>query len=289
MYVEILYYGLISLVFLCGIIFMFRGLCVSSSIMPINYRAGPTYRLGRLRAAFTDSKQDQIFASAGINLSMGKYMAWRKVIIWVFLLAAVIKLMESDMTAVRKYLITVLFLYLLSYPKESFRGKKTPFYHVLLIMKKRKADAMDEELTGIIMQMKNIIISSDREVSANYIFMRLLPFTKLTNKAFSLALMYIRHGDIKKAGEAFREAFDTKLGDMFSSILAKLEELPAREFLEQLDMTVKKADAEHKTRREAEKVRVNTTRRLFAVIESVLIMVNFVYLILIDTLLVMNF
>lgn len=289
MNVITVYYLAVLTSFIAGVYLIYDAFVIQKGAMQIRYRAGPVYRFKKIKSAVMDTGQDQIFVKAGLKLTMRKYRALRKICFLTCILIGIAALLQNKYFGAEISISTGIIFYTISYPSREFRGKNTIFSKVLLRLQSKRANAMDEELTGIILQMKNIIISNNQDMSANYIFARLLPFTKITEPVFSTSLMYIRQGELQKSGNVFEEMFNTKIGSSFSQIIMKLDELPPKEFLEQLDLVQKKAIAEHRTRKEDRKVRVNTLRRLFAILEAVLIMGNFVYLILIDTLLLMNF
>lgn len=289
MNVITVYYIAVLTTFLTGVYLIYDAFVIEKGAMQIRYRAGPIYRFKKIKSAVMDTGQDQIFAKAGVKLTMRKYIALRKICFLAFVLFGIIAMLQNNYFGAKISILAGLSFYLMSYPNREIRSRKTVFSKVLLRLQHKRANAMDEELTGIILQMKNIIVSNSQDMSANYIITRLLPFTKITEPVFSMSLMYIRQGEMQKASKVFEDMFGTKIGSSFSQIIIKLDELPPKEFLDQLDLVQKRAIAEHRTRKEDKKVRVNTLRRLFALIEAVLIMGNFVYLILIDTLLIMDF
>lgn len=277
------YYIVTIVIFALGIYFVCKGFLADKSMMPVRYRAGPVYRIRKVRSALTDKRQDILFVSAGINMNMEKYQTIRKMTIGCLLIFGVLKLMHGEIITTQKVLLLSLVGYYLTYPKETVNGRKTPFCMVLEKLRKRRADAMDEELTGIIMQMKNIMISSGNTISANYILTRLIPFTKITKKAFVSALRYIRQGENVVAAASFKENFGTPLGKLFADIVVKLDALPVEEFREQLDIIQKKAEAERRIRKNRQITRLNTVRYMFAMAEAFIIAGNFMYLIVIDS------
>ncbi|WP_312648903.1 hypothetical protein [Aminipila sp.] len=283
MHITTGYYTVIVIMFSAGVYLTCKGFLGDKSMMPVRYRDGPAYRVRKIKSILMDKKQDDLFASAGINMNIEKYNLIRKVVIVGLLLLGILKLMHGDIVTTRKFLVLGLFLYYLTYPKEMVHGRKTLFYIIMTRLKKRRAEMMDEELTGIIMQMKNIIISSGEDISANYILTRLIPFTKLTRKAFISALRYIRQGENETATTSFEETFGTKLGSMFANVLVKLDELPAEEFREQLNVIQKKAESDRRTRKNKKMTKLNTIRYMFALAEAFIIAGNFMYLIVIDS------
>ncbi len=276
-------YAVMLIIFATGIYMTFQGFIAGRGMFPVRYRDGPLYRFRKVKTSLMDQRQDYIFSDAGINMNINKYQTIRKLILLFFLFLGVLNLIKGDVIEARKYLLWGIIIYYLSFPKEKQHGKKTLFYYALYRLKKHRADAMDEELTGIIMQMKNIIISRQEEMSANYILTRLVPFTKLTKKAFIEALRYIRQGENEKACKNFEKTFGTKIGTMFANIIVKLDELPVNEFIEQLGSIQKKAEAERRTRKNSKKTKINTIRYTFALSEGFVIALLFMYLIAIDS------
>ncbi len=277
------YYVVSLLLFSAGIYLTFQGFIANKGMMPIRYRDGPVYRFRKVKYILLEERQDYIFSAAGINMNMKKYNTIRKLILFLVLLMGVLNFLKGDILGARKVLMIGLAVYYLSHPAQSVRGRKTLFSYILSALKCHRANAMDEELAGIILQMKNILISSNQQMSANYLLTRIIPFTNLTKKPFTTALRYIRQGESEKAGMFFEELFGTKLGSLFATILIKLDELPASEFKEQLDNIQKKAESERRTRKEKRRTRVNSARYIVAMIQGFVIAVIFMYLLVIDS------
>lgn len=277
------YYVITLILFFAGIYFICIGFSAKSTLMPVRYRDGPAYRFEKWKRDLMDQNRDEIFVSAGIHISMKKYQAVRQMFMVIILCISILKLLQGRTEDVQNLITAGVLIYYLTYPKQMAFGRRTPFWLIMAGMKKRRADRLDEELAGIIMQMRNIILSRNQHLSANYLISSLIPFTKLTKKAFTTALRFIRQGEIQAAAENFEKIFGTNLGSSFAAVLVKLDELPAEEFREQLDVIQKKAESERRTRRNSKAARINAVRYSFAMMEAFIIAGNFMYLIVIDS------
>lgn len=277
MNVTLIYNVLFIITLSSGLFCFYKGFLEPKRIFDVRYRAGPLYRYRKLKEVLHSSHQDAAFLDAGINnMNFVKYKTIRKLILYGFLILAGLKLIRGKMLLAKLNIGLGVFIFYITSPQKSF------FTYILKNLSKKRKDAMDEELTGIIIQMKNLILSCD-DVSADYILTRVLPFSKLSKPAFSEFLKNMRRGDAKTAGKRFTESFGTKLGGLFANVLILMDELPQREFIEQLDMLKQRAESEHRTRREAKNANVNILRYGVAMLEGFLIVADFLYLICIDS------
>ncbi|WP_206457886.1 hypothetical protein [Anaerovorax sp. IOR16] len=278
----------ITALFLMGM-WCLLGLHLKAGVEHISSRRGVSYQMEKLLEEIRDKSEDLMFRQIGLKLSLRRYNAIRKLLLIVIGLLAIMYVMKGDIDfSIRLILFGIGLYYLLS-SKEKFGRRKTVFARFCDAFSKRRGCAMDEELTGIIMQMKNIILSKKNGTSADYILTKLIPFTNFSKAAFQTALYFVRQGRVSDAGEAFEERFPTSLGKSFARVMVKLDELPPEEFLKQLTIVQNNALEEHRTREEKKLVHIQHIKLMLAFCEAILIMGNFVYLVLIDTLDAMSF
>ncbi|MFV0516529.1 MAG: hypothetical protein ACK5MV_03970 [Aminipila sp.] len=282
MYISNIVQIAIILIFAIGVYMALTAFNFNSSPISIRYRDGPLYRYKKIKSALMDNSRDYIFESAGINLSIKKYIVIRKLCFSVCIIYSLFQLAKGDIYGTQKLLIISIAFYYITSPKETMNGRTSPLYYVLTKLRSRRLEKMDEELAGIIMQMQNIIISNDN-MSADYLMTRLLPFTNLTKQAFAMSLRFVRQGDARMATTSFSKHFGTKLGESFANIIVKLDVLPADEFKEQLRAIQKRAESERRTRRDSKNTRLNTIRYMFAMAWAFIIAGNFLYLIVVDS------
>lgn len=260
------------------------GLHLKAGVETIASRRGLTYQMEKFLDELRDKSDDPMFQRIGMNLSLRKYNAIRKLILLIIITLAVCHALKGSLMIGVKLLLFGMAVYLVLSPRKTFGREKSLFVRFFDHFATRRAHALDEELTGIILQMKNIILSKKSGTSADYILTRLLPFSNLSKAAFQTALSYVRQGRMQEAGTGFSERFGTPLGTSFARIIVKLDELPPQEFLKQLTIVQNNALEEHSTREEKKLVHIQHMKLMLAFSEAILIMGNFVYLILIDAL-----
>lgn len=284
-----LFYIAVILIFMIGVRLVGEGFFSNSLTKQVRYRKDAAYRIISLKEDLLDRGIDPLFLKLGLKVSMRRYMAIRKIMLSAMLLLSILKACEADYRhSLLLFLIMLLALRLSSPKLQNNKGKKTFFAGITDMALKRRNDRLDEELTGIIIQMKNIIISKKTGISAVYILTRLIPFTNLSKDAFTASLRYVRQGKMAEAASAFSMRFGTKLGEAFSRVILNLDSLPPAEFLEQLTNLQKTAMEQHNTRKEKHLMNMQNLKRSLAYLEALLVMGIFIYLITADSLKILN-
>lgn len=258
----------------------------------IRFQARPAKRLKEVIESMQDYSADEVFLSAGINLSIARYTALRNLVAIVSIIYLLVKIFLVGIIAVRGPLLIIMFTYFITAPKEYYGKKKkpTPFKIVLNAMKRRYQDKKDNELMNLITQLKNMIITqSDRPKSADYIIETLMKFSKYTTPIFMSTLSLIRRGDTNEASRNFAKKFDTKLGFDFSTIIAKLDALNPAELLTQIEAFQSGIKEERRTKRIREQENNGHRVFAFASVLVAIVLLDYLYILFVYLMTKMNY
>jgi hypothetical protein len=228
-----------------------------------------------------DKSTDEIFRDAGVNLSAAKYQGVRNLLI----VAAMLFLATNAVLGepVLKQALLIIVLYVATKPDEYFTvGKKklkTPFKTALDAMRKVHFERLDNELAKAVVQLKNMIATNpERLYSTDYVLEQLMKHTRLTRPTFARTIMLYRKGEKEAAADLFTGEIKTKLGHDFGMIVLKLENLPPRDFMIQIE-TFQVSMREERQTRELQKGE-STSRKIFllASITVMAIMFDYMYI-----------
>ena len=184
-----------------------------------------------------DTGGDDIFENVGIKLSMRRYLAIRNGIFIILAMLALSSYFKAGLFMLMKYSFAAVSFYVVTYPKEYFHGKKTPFKYILESLRKRYLDAKDAELMSVISQMKNLTLTHQGSpISAVAILTGLMRFTRLIKPIFAKTVTLLMRDKTKEACDYFEKAMGTRLGSNFATIILKLDALDPIEFIEQLEI-----------------------------------------------------
>lgn len=283
---QIAYYLLILMVLAYGIMLVVDSFYMKSSAY-IGYKPNLKRTVSEVIFSLGDKGSDEIFQRIGISLSMRKYTAFRNLIIILMLFWSVLLFLKLNNDKALKIFVFTVGLYFTTYPTDRIGNKKTPFKIILDTLYQNRLLRRDEELMIVIVQMKNIILSCN-SVSSDYILTRLLRFTNLTKPIFIQTLSLIRRGRREDAYKYFSDSFGTKLGEDFARIILILDSLPPKEFLDQLEIFQESLKENQETKVEKKSQRNKQIIWLLASAEIVIIIFNFVYIILADTMQAMS-
>lgn len=254
------------------------------------YKKGLKRSMKKFIDEICDSPEDEKFLRYGIKLSMKRYIAARALIVLALLFASVYSFLFLNMHLSIKLVLVAAALFLVSVPKDTFLGRPTPFSKMIESIARRHLEAKDDELMTVITQMRNIIISrGGSAISADYLLSSLLRFTKVSKPQFIQALKLIRRGDSKGAYLYFMNHFGTRLGEDFATIILKLDELPPKEFLDQLDIFQAEIKEKKKTIKSRRQEKAKLIMVTLASLELMIVILNFMYVILADTMAKMSF
>ncbi len=183
------------------------------------------------------------FASAVESLNLSgisankRYKRIRNILFALFAFLSIYKMSIAFTNGLILLLLSVA-LYFLSAPKDYFGKKETPYKKCKDLFIKKRRERLKQELIGITIQLKNLLLSAagEKSFSTTYVLNRLLPYTKSTKKYFVDLTILHSVGEKDKAISLFENAFGTKQAADFVNILLKLDELPAQDFLPQIDL-----------------------------------------------------
>lgn len=256
----------------------------------IAYKPSLKRSINKVFQTLSDKNADEIFKKVGINLSIQRYTAYRNIIMIVIIAMAFIKATQGDAKSAMKLLICSIGFYILSYPKDIFKGRKTPFKYLFDSIYATRLAKKDEELMTVVSQMKNLIISHGSvAISTDYILTRLIGFTNISKPNFIQTLALIRKGEREKAYEVFSRDFGTKLGVEFAKIMIRLDSLPASEFLEQISILQESVKEKKQTLKERKIQQKKLLVYVLASLELSVIIFNYVFIVLYDTMQMMKF
>ncbi len=285
--IQEIYYFAVVLVMLKGFSLVYDSFLMRNVIA---YKPSLKRSANKMLQALSDKNVDEVFRRVGINLSIQKYTAYRNILMLTIIIMAAIKGINNDVENTAKLLVYAAGIYMLTYPKDTFRGYKTPFKYLFDMIYASRLAKKDEELMSVISQMKNLILSrNSNSISTDYIFTRLIDYTNISKHNFIQALALIRKGERSKAEALFAKDFGTKLGSDFSKIMVRLDYLPATEFLEQITILQESVKGKRQTLKEQKMQRKKMTIYVLAALELSLIIFNYIYIVLFDTMQIMRF
>ena len=287
--IEFFFYLLILLLIIEGV-FLMKESFLGGRKNIVRHQMSLKRGAKRIITDLKDSGTDEIFVNAGIKLSVKKYMAIRNLALLLLFCMAALSLLSGDLRGGSRLVLILAAGFLLSYPKSMVRGKKTPFKMVLDVMYKNRQDRKDEELFSVVSQMKNVILAHNASaVSSDYLFTKLLRFTNISKPIFLKTQNLIIMGRKDEAGKFFSEAYGTKFGKDFSRIIPKLDELHPKEFLDQLILFQNNMRELYQTKKENRQNRNMLIMTALSTLELTIFMLNFMYLVFVDTLQYMKF
>ncbi len=279
-------YFLIIAGLLAGVLLIYEGL-FGNRIIKQKIRISKIFK--DLIDCFADKSNDEIFDKVGLRLSIKRYTAYRNLIAIILLVIAVWEMLTGQPTITIKISLILALYMVITIPKnEIFKGKKSPFKILVDLAYIRRQNILDSELSNIVAQMRNLIISNNKAVSADYIFTRLIPHTNLSKSIFVQTHSFMQKGRKDDAALYFKNAFDTWLGNEFSQVLTKLDTLPPREFIQHLDILQESINENKETETDKKRERKKALIFTFASIQMALIIFDFIYIVLMDSISVLS-
>ena len=287
--IEFLFYWFLLLIMMIGTFFIKESLLGSRKNM-VRHQISIRRSFKRLSTDLKDAGTDEIFMAVGVRLSMKKYLAVRNLVLLLLLCMAAVSFISGDLRKGARMTLMLTGIFIISYPKSRIMEKKTPFKMVLDVMYKNRQDRKDAELFSVISQMKNIILSHNvSAVSSDYLFTKLLQFTNISKPIFLRTQNLIIMGRKDEAGRYFAEAYGTKFGKDFSRIIPKLDELHPKEFLNQLILFQNSMREMYQTKKENRQSWNMLIMTALSTLEITIFILNFMYLVFVDTLQYMKF
>jgi hypothetical protein len=251
----------------------------SAGKAPLRFRASPSRTLRNLPLMLRDKSTDEIFRDAGVNLSVAKYQGVRNLLIVAVMLFLAANAVLGE--PVLRQVLLFIVLYAATKPDEYFtagkRKIKTPFKTVLDAMRKTHFERLDNELSKAVVQLKNMIATNPEKLYAtDYVLEQLMKYTRLTRPTFARTIMLYRKGEKEAAAELFTGEIKTKLGRDFGMIVLKLENLPPKDFMTQIEAFQVSMREERQTR-ELQKGE-STSRRIFLLASITVMVIIFDYM-----------
>lgn len=232
---------------------------------------------------FADKTQDDTFNKAGIKLSLKKYTAFRNLIGVFIMIVAMYNLSNGYMQeSVKATVFTGTFMILTSPKEELIKGHRSPFRIAIDFIYKKRQILLDKELVEVIQQMKGLIITNNDNISADYIFTRLVPYCKVSKTIFIQTHAFLMTGRRKAASEFFANSYNTNLGRKFAAILLKLDKLPAVEYLKELEILQKNITEEKKTTLERKRQTKISIIFTLAGVQLAIIIFDYIYIVIVD-------
>lgn len=148
----------------------------------------------------------------------------------------VVTLAVTDLRAalIRACIIAILWIATKPEPKVFH---KTSFYSILeKKLSKKKKELLVRELSGLCIQLKNIIITERGNVSSARALQKLIRYSKVAKPYLINFMSDILKGDGVEGAKQFEDEMGFKLAGNFSYIILKMDTLPSAEFLNQLNI-----------------------------------------------------
>lgn len=239
-----------------------------------------------VKSFFSDIKntdQDLIFRNVGIKLSIKKYAAIRNLMMIIMTMTVCLSFIGGDLKEAKNLILLTIALYFVSVPRDAFMGRKTPFKWTLEMMRSEYLNKKDDELIAVITQLKNLAtLKSEQDYSADYIIQNLMRFTVIIKPILARTLSLMRLERKKEACDYFKNELGTKLGDDFSIVLLKLDDLDTSDFLNQLELFLETVKEKRATRQSNKQQNLSYLVFLLASISVFCVFANFMYITFVD-------
>lgn len=241
----------------------------------------------KIKRKIKASSIKETFHLGGINAAE-KYVRIRR-IITMFLAVYGIYIMLYSIKKGIMFLLFVFILYLASSPVENF-GKRRSLYKVGKdAYRNFRREGLKQELIGITIQLKNLIVSApEKTYSTNYVLSRLIPYTKRTKSYFTDFSLLYSAGEKEEGIILFEDGFGFKQATDFITILLKIDELPANEFLPQIDVLLTSFWEENETYQEKKLERQTSLLFSLSSAEIMALILDFVVVVIMSTLMALS-
>jgi len=197
---------------------------------------------------------DKMLNHSGIKITAAQYQLVRYTVFFVWTSMYILTSAIHRISLKDTKLFTILILFILTTPKATFLGRKTPFKIVIDILTEDYKNRMNLEIYRAISQLKNLAITKeDNPPGADFIIDQLRKFTKLTRPFFNNMMYLWSIGKREEACNYFKTAIGTKEAGDLADIFLKLEYLGPMELQNQMILY----QQDIKKRRETEKIKHN--------------------------------
>lgn len=226
----------------------------------------------------TDEKEiNRLFHKSGLRINANQYQFFRYTIFGIWFILQHLLFLITNETYPSKQVIILSILFVLTSPKKSFMGKRTPFKYVIDLVIKDYKNKKNIEVYRMITQLKNIAIARQNDPpGSDFILEQIRKFTKTTRTIFNRTIALWTMGRKEEACNYFGKAIDTKEAIELASLLRKLDDLNPIELKKHLILLQENVKKE----RETKKLQANENKSNFiyfiVAITGIIIMVNFV-------------
>ena len=232
---------------------------------------------------FSNEEVDSVVKETGLNLTGFRYQSIRFSLLFISLVSLIYnKLNGMD---VRRNTILWILIFIISLPKRSIMGKKSPFLYIIDIINKSKHKKYDAEIYRCLSQLKNIALSkSGDKYSSDYIIGELTKYTLYTKPIFNRYLGYWHEAKYDEATRYFNDCIPTMNAQALSSLLLKIDNIKPSEFIKQIDIHQNESRERRKTESNNRKELKSNMIYGAALVTGVIILLNFLVVgIVIDT------
>lgn len=194
-----------------------------------------------------DASLSESFSKAGLKLTSYKYQMFRYSIFLLWITAELILILNARESS--NLLIIILF-FLISSPVQKIYRFRTPFSLILGQVRISYNNKKNVEIYQMVGQLKNLVITrKGNPPGSEFILNQLNKFTVILKPALNRMLSYWSLGKREEACQYFRDAVDTKEGEMLSDIFIKLDSMNPAELQNQILMLQDSVKSERGTAR----------------------------------------
>jgi hypothetical protein len=287
MYVKIIYYAFLGIILLSSIYFF--SLLLHKNVTKIKFKRYRIKEIQQKTIVKLDNKEiDNVFYYSGLNIKGYMYMGARYVLfgVWALIIISTY-IIQKHISSLNISLCMV--MYLVTSPKVTFAGYKTPFALITMFLTKEYRDKKNKEVYSVICQLKNIASIDVGDIGSDYILEHLIKFTDHTKTIFSTMIKMWYEYDSEKACDYFAKAIDTEEGKNLADIFRKLDDLNPTELKEQLSLYQSSFDTNRQTAKERKNENRGFILYSLVIISAMSVFFNFVVIVLIlDTILKIN-
>jgi hypothetical protein len=282
MYFEAAYLSLLIISTTIGVLF-FIDIIPRRNKNKIRFKKSIRKNVKSFFSDINNTDQDLMFRNVGIKLSIKKYAAIRNLMMIIMTITVCLSFIGGDLKEAKNLILLTIILYLASAPRDAFMGRKTPFKWTLEMIRSEYLNKKDDELIAVITQLKNLAtLKSGQDYSADYIIQNLMRFTVIIKPILARTLSLMRLERKKEACSYFKNEIGTKLGDDFSIVLLKLDDLETSDFLNQLELFLETVKEKRATRQANKQQNLSYLVFLLASISVFCVFANFMYITFVD-------
>lgn len=260
--------------FLCGLL---------SLLMTLSHNEGKQkikFKRKSFSEMLVDEKSDEVkeldykLLQAGLPLNGKQYQLLRYSLMFVLFSLWAVRLVIYKESSILFPIGIILFV--ITSPKKKLLIFPSPFSKLLESSAKSFQKKKDIELYNIVSQLKNMCLSTQSTMGADYVLNEIVNYTKHTRPIFTkfISLWNIDRKD--EAVEQFNREIGSLLGQELSAILYKFDSLEGKELVNHLDLYQNSIRQERETHRVKVQERKTTLLYFSAITVVVLILINLI-------------